>query len=87
MNVSSSLDSSNVIIRMAQSGDKVVQPTAPLPQQVKPQESKPIPTSSIEIKKVAEQTESASVKEAEAKRLESDQEKMVLDLFDGKYVE
>ena len=79
-------------IRVAQSGDVVEQPTvAPVQtprqvevkpqaqeQQVKPQESQP-------VKKDVVQENVKDAKEIE--RMETDQEKMVLDLFDGKYVE
>lgn len=79
-------------IRVAQSGDVVEQPTvapAQAPRQVeaKPQaqEQQVKVQSSQPIKKDVAQENIKDEKEIQ--RLESDQEKMVLDLFDGKYVE
>jgi hypothetical protein len=79
-------------IRVAQSSDVVEQPTvapAQAPRQVeaKPQaqEQQVKVQSSQPIKKDVAQENIKDEKEIQ--RLESDQEKMVLDLFDGKYVE
>jgi hypothetical protein len=79
-------------IRVAQSGDVVEQPTvapAQTPRQVevKPQaqEQQVKVQNSQSIKKDVVQENVKDAKEIE--RMETDQEKMVLDLFDGKYVE
>ena len=79
-------------IRVAQSGDVVEQPTvapAQTPRQVevKPQaqEQQVKVQNSQPIKKDVVQENVKDAKEIE--RMETDQEKMVLDLFDGKYVE
>ncbi|MCM1003468.1 MAG: DNA polymerase III subunit gamma/tau [Candidatus Gastranaerophilales bacterium] len=70
-----------VTIRMAQSGDAKVEikpQPAPVPQ--------PAPQPKAEPKPVEKPTEQAPAKKPED-RIETDQEKMVMDLFDGKYVE
>lgn len=79
-------DSVPVTVRMAQSSDKQVQPKAAISTPTQPIESK------IEIEKTSKTeitTEDSEAEQESAKtdRIESDQEKMVLDLFDGKYVE
>ena len=79
-----------VTIRLAQSGDKIVQPTtlAPAPQ---PIITTPTEKPSIKKEEISKQesndikTENLSTENIQ--RLESDQERMVMDLFDGKYVE
>ena len=91
-NVMFNQDSTPVTVRMAQSGDKVISTSAVLPKQEietsssqsveKPAESKALQNSSMK-----ENKEDEVSKEKKAERLESDQEKMVLELFDGKYVE
>lgn len=87
-----------VTVRIAQSGDKPVEiktstpiePSTPTPQpkpQTMPEQK--VATEEI-IKQPAPQKSEASepnLSGEEIKRLESDQEKMVLNLFDGKYVE
>ena len=84
-------ENTSVTVRMAQSGDIVVQPTTPPVQNPRPveqkTESKPAQTANATqtIKKDIAQENIKNEKEIQ--RLESDQEKMVLDLFDGKYVE
>lgn len=90
-------DSIPVTVRLAQSGDKVTQPaSAPVIQNQPTQpvtQSKPQPQPVVEQK--AQEKEVSSNKDVEQDsqesvnnaRLESDQEKMVMDLFDGKYVE
>lgn len=95
-------DSTPVTVRLAQSGDKPVQPTSapvvqPVPQTpakpiVQPvQNQKPEPKQSSELSQsVVEQTDSTSDENEEQNsggRLETDQEKMVIELFDGKFVE
>ena len=91
-NVMFNQDSTPVTVRMAQSGDKVISASAVLPKQEietsssqsveKPAESKALQNSSMK-----ENKEDEVSKEKKVERLESDQEKMVLELFDGKYVE
>ena len=66
--------STPVTIRLAQSGDTKVE--------IKPQPA-PIPQPKSEVKPVEQKTEL----EKKEERIETDQEKMVMDLFDGKYVE
>ena len=72
-----------VTIRLAQAGDKVIESTASIstPVQIEEPKKEQIKTES----KVNATEEITDSKEIE--RIESDQEKMVLDLFDGKYVE
>ena len=84
-------ENTSVTVRMAQSSDIVVQPTsAPVhtPRQV---EAKPQvqPIQKTEnIQPVKNDIVHNNVKdEKEIERIETDQEKMVLDLFEGKYVE
>ena len=76
-----------VTVRLAQSGDKAVQPNVAIEIKQKP-EIEPQPVIKKEIKEVSnteqEISEDTNIEKA---RLESDQEKMVMDLFDGKYVE
>ncbi len=80
-----------VTVRLAQSGDKVVQPNVAVEIKQKPEiEAQPvikkeIPTEAKEISNTEQEiSEDTNIEKA---RLESDQEKMVMDLFDGKYVE
>ena len=90
-------DSIPVTVRLAQSGDKVTQPaSAPV---IQNQPTQPVTQSKLQPQPVVEQKaqekEVSSNKDVEQDsqesvnnaRLESDQEKMVMDLFDGKYVE
>ena len=94
-NVMFNQDSTSVIVRLAQSGDKVVQPTSTPVQQSAPvsvQETQPVPKSTQETKPEVKpsqekQTVEETISKEKVERLESDQEKMVLELFDGKYVE
>ena len=79
-------DSIPVTVRIAQSSDKQVQPKASVSTPAQPIETK------IKVKEapiVETVTEYSDTKQGNPKseRIESDQEKMVLDLFDGKYVE
>lgn len=100
---------SSVTIRMAQSGDKVIETkSAPVVEPPKPVQQAPQQKPVVET--VVENTQKPQVKEKTSKseillsepnedlqikevskkdleRIESDQEKMVLELFDGKYVE
>ena len=96
-----------VTVRMAQSGDKPVQPnvsatniqstpvapSTPTPTPAPQTSVKEAPVKKEENKTSATQTKNESVQNKpepsgeEIKRLESDQERMVLNLFDGKYVE
>lgn len=96
-NIMFNQESTSVTVRLAQSGDKPVQPTSALPKQSEPQviekafasktqEQQPTP------QKIQEQASvSSDLDENEGndktERLETDQEKMVMELFDGKYVE
>ncbi len=87
-------ENSVVTVRMAQSGDVVVQPTSqpvqtPRQVEVKAQVQPKKEQSKIEnIQPIKKDVVKDNIKdENEIKRLESDQERMVLDLFDGKYVE
>ena len=78
-------DSVPVTVRIAQSSDKQVQPKASVSVPAQPAETK------IEVKEapvVETTTEDSDTeqKNSTSERIESDQEKMVLDLFDGKYV-
>ena len=84
---------SHVTIRLAQSGDKTNVPKSePSPEAVK-QEKKIVETpvkkepevKDTEIKEQVLKTEKSADNKPD--RIETDQEKMVLDLFDGKYVE
>lgn len=73
----------NVTIRLAQSGDaKIEIKPQPAPAPAPVQQTAPQPQPKKE--KPQQKTEE---KKEEIKREETDQEKMVLDLFDGKYVE
>ena len=80
-------ENTTVTVRTAQNGDTVVQPT-----------STPIQTPrQVEIKEPAKPAQAQAIKkdivqenikdEKEIERIETDQEKMIMDLFDGKYVE
>ena len=86
-------DNIPVTIRLAQSGDKPVQPTTQVTQQVE-EKSEPLQEPSSQIQQTeplqntsTNTTNNEDVSEDKKARLESDQEKMVLELFDGKYVE
>lgn len=89
--------STPVTIRLAQSGDaKVEVKPAPAPQVAPAIQSAPKPqpiaapepkTETSPVEQTQKQEASAAVKEKKADRIETDQEKMVMDLFDGKYVE
>ena len=73
----------NVTIRLAQSGDAKIEikpQPAPAPAPVQQTAPQPQP-------KKEEPQQKTEEKKEEIKREETDQEKMVLDLFDGKYVE
>ena len=89
-NIMFNQDSTTVTIRLAQSGDKPIEPSGSVVVQPPVEQTEPTPKP---VKKPVAQTtqsqvtENASISEEEIKRLETDQEKMVLDLFDGKYVE
>lgn len=88
-------DSTQVTVRLAQSGDKPVQPASipaqqvapvPIPQEIaKPQPAQEIKTETVSMPEVQKTEEPLSKEKVE--KLESDQEKMVIELFDGKYVE
>ena len=90
-------DSTSVTVRLAQSGDKVVQPTsAPTLNSlenkeptIKKTEAPPETTkqdySNTEISDITNKTDISATDRSG--RIESDQEKMVLELFDGKYIE
>ncbi len=88
-------NSTSVTVRLAQSGDKAVQPTSipniqasQKPEIKEKNEPKKIESSNNTQNLNISIDENSEIKDSEeAKRLESDQEKMVLDLFDGKYVE
>ncbi len=97
-NIMFNQDSTPVTVRLAQSGDKVIQPTTSPASMSAPQaEVSPRPVQPVETPKKAVQAETASanveskkeepISKEKIERLESDQEKMVLELFDGKYVE
>ena len=89
-NIMFNQESTIVTIRLAQSGDKPVEPTINIAVQTPVEQPKPTPKP---VEKPAvqnpqqQQNEVKTVSEEEIKRLETDQEKMVLDLFDGKYIE
>ena len=78
----------SVAIRLAQSGDKVAEVTVSAPAQEQTPASAPVAKEEV-IKKPEVNTTTAEriTDSTDVKRIESDQEKMVLDLFDGKYVE
>ena len=90
-NIMFNQDSTAVTVRLAQSGDKPVQPTTMPAQQAEPtprQVQQPVKTQ----EKITEPPKTITIEKEELskekiERLESDQEKMVLELFDGKYVE
>ena len=79
-------DSVPVTVRIAQASDKQVQPKASVSMPAQPVETKVELKEAPVIETVTEDsdTEQTNLK---SERIESDQEKMVLDLFDGKYVE
>ncbi len=74
-----------VTIRMAQSGDAKVE-IKPQPAPAPVPTPQPAPQPKAEPKPVEKPTEQTPAKKPED-RIETDQEKMVMDLFDGKYVE
>lgn len=80
-----------VTVRLAQSGDKAVQPNVAVEIKQKPEIEaqsdikKEMPTEAKEISNTEQ--ENSEDNNIEKARMESDQEKMVMDLFDGKYVE
>lgn len=78
-----------VTIRMAQSGDAKVElkPAAPAPAPAAPQ-PKPVEAPKPQpVEKAVQPTEKSETEKKDTERIETDQEKMVMDLFDGKYVE
>ena len=89
--------STPVTIRLAQSGDaKVEVKPAPAPQAEPAIQAAPKPqpiatpepkTEASSVEQTQKQESAAAVEEKKADRIETDQEKMVMDLFDGKYVE
>lgn len=89
-NVMFNQESTSVIVRLAQSGDVQIQPNSvpttqadsnprQVQQQVEIESVKPVGEEHVAIEK--------ELSKENIERLESDQEKMVLELFDGKYVE
>ena len=90
-NIMFNQSTTSVTVRLAQSGDKPVQPSA-VPAQPVASVAQPVQKQEAEIKSKVEAKSEELVKEEVAtkeniERLESDQEKMVMELFDGKYVE
>ena len=87
-NIMFNQESTPVTVRLAQSNDKPVQPTSTPVTPAPAQTVAATPTPKVESKPMpaVEKIEEPLSKE-KVERLESDQEKMVLDLFDGKYVE
>ena len=90
-NIMFNQDSIPVTVRLAQSGDKVAQVSNPAPAVVQsstqPEAQKKEPVMMPEKSNGKDLVENEQKNREEVERLESDQEKMVLDLFDGKYVE
>ena len=92
-NIMFNKDSIPVTVRLAQSGDKVVQSNVPISQHnviaETKQEEKPASTQeqALSTQKISSNLTEEPLSSENVERLESDQEKMVLDLFDGKYVE
>ena len=92
-NIMFNQSSTTVTIRTAQSGDKPVQPTAEIKTSINipqaPIEEQKIeePVKVKETKPVGTELSKESISEEQKERLETDQEKMVLELFDGKYIE
>ncbi|MBE7710876.1 MAG: DNA polymerase III subunit gamma/tau [Cyanobacteria bacterium SIG31] len=80
-------ESTSVTVRMAQSGDKVIQPTTDSAPKPAPTVKKPIENVQVEQPEENQPEAEEEVKTKNNDRIESDQEKMVMDLFDGKYVE
>ena len=82
-----------VTIRLAQSGDKPVEPSGNIAVQAPVEQPKPTNPEKQVVKPAQpqntqnQQANNTNISEEEIKRLETDQEKMVLDLFDGKYIE
>ena len=91
-NIMFNQDATTVTVRMAQAGDKPVQSNislkvenTPKPQ-IEPKKQEEIkPETNPAVSSASNLEEDLS--EEKVKRLESDQEKMVMELFDGKYVE
>ena len=91
-NIMFNQNSTSVTVRLAQSGDKPVQPiTIPVPQPTVLPEQNTAPekkeTNTPQTRKEQLSEINSEVSKEKIERLESDQEKMVLELFDGKYVE
>ena len=92
-NIMFNQSSTTVTIRTAQSGDKPVKPTAEIKTSINipqaPIEEQKIeePVKVKETKSVGTELSKESISEEQKERLETDQEKMVLELFDGKYIE
>lgn len=90
-NVMFGQENTSVTVRLAQSGDVVVQPTSvsgQTPRQVEVKSPVQLAQKVENQQAIKKDIVQANVKdEKDIKRLETDQEKMVLDLFDGKYVE
>ncbi len=96
-NIMFNQESTPVTVRLAQSGDTPVQPTSVLPKQPAPQvieksvAPKPQEQRAVQPKVQKQTSDSSDSDENEGdgktERLETDQEKMVMELFDGKYVE
>lgn len=87
-NIMFNQNNTSVTVRLAQSGDKPIQVNSV--QEVKTETVKPVLQEKTEVKSPKESennTKNTESKKPEDMRLETDQEKMVLELFDGKYVE
>lgn len=79
-------DSVPVTVRIAQSSDKQVQPKASISTPAQTVETKTEVKEAPVIETVTEDSDTEQ-ENSKSGRIETDQEKMVLDLFDGKYVE
>jgi len=94
-NIMFNQENTPVTIRLAQSSDKVIQPTvspvakveASTQQINEPKKTEEMLSQKIEKEEVVKSSKSNEDETKSQKRLETDQEKMVLDLFDGKYVD
>ena len=77
-------ETTHVTVRLAQSGDKPVQSAPKTIEKPSEEGQSNVQENVLEI--VAEKTDD-NIDDTKINRVESDQEKMILDLFDGKYIE
>jgi len=86
-NVMFNQENTSVIIRLAQSSDAKFNTQTPAPSTETPIKTTPVKVENVQQNKTDALEEKNEKDKKDIERIETDQEKMVLDLFDGKYVE